>query len=387
MLHMNGTTTDAETQHPADNGAQVARCTNVVGRRRCPGRGRRAMPRRRVLTLQEVASIYYEDCRVQGYTGATIKGYQRTLCCFLRWATAEDLTTLADFTAPTLKRYIAHVQQRAKWTDHTFIPLHQERVSATTVRNYVRDLKAFASWLEREEYTAENVLARVRKPKADDVPIAPFTQEELDRMFGAFDLTDAVEMRDYVLLHTLWDTGMRVGELAALTLDDVDLKTCEIRIAHAKWGKWRDIGFGKQTQKFLSRYVSVCRPHPAIEGDRAFFLAVDGYPLSVGAIEHMCHRISKRTGIRIHPHRFRHTFAVGMLRNGTDIRTLQKLMGHASVQILVRYLNLANDEALEAHRVNSPADRHYQQKLRSGRRLPMRYRQQLHAAIPESGVK
>jgi integrase/recombinase XerD len=342
------------------------------------------MPRHRVLTLQEVATIYYEDCRVQGYSAATISGYQRTLRCFLRWATAEDLTTLAHFTAPAVKRYIAYVQQRAKWIDHSFIPTHAERVSATTVRNYIRDLKAFSSWLEREEYTAENVLVRVRKPKADEVPIDPFTQEELDQIFEAFDLTDAVELRDYVLLHTLWDTGMRVGELAALTLDDVDPKTCDIRIAHAKWGKWRDIGFGKQTQKFLSRYVSVCRPEPPTEGDRTFFLAVDGYPLTVGAIEHMCHRISKRTGIWIHPHRFRHTFAVGMLRNGTDIRTLQKLMGHASVQILMPYVNLANDEALEAHRVNSPADRHHQQKALNGRRLPMRHRQ--HRVTPVGDV-
>lgn len=339
------------------------------------------MPRHRAVSLQEVATIYLEDCRVQGFTPSTVAGYERTLCCFLRWAAGQGIHTLPQFSPETVKRYIAQLQQQPKWVDNAYVPTSSQRVSATTVRNYVRDLKAFASWLESEKYTAENVLARVRKPKADEVPIEPFTHDELDAIFGAFDLTDAVELRDYVILHTLWDTGMRVGELVALTLDDVDLKVCEIRIAHAKWGKWRDIGFGKRTQKFLSRYVSVCRPEPAIEGDRHVFLAVDGYPLSVGAIEHICQRISKRLakgvggGLRIYPHRFRHTFAIGMLRNGTDIRTLQKLMGHASVQILMRYLNLANDDALEAHRVNSPADRHHQQRALAGRRLPMRRRE------------
>lgn len=65
-----------------------------------------------------------------------------------------------------------------------------------------------------------------------------------------------------------------------------------------------------------------------------------------------------------------------MLRNGTDIRTLQKLMGHASVQILMRYLNLANDEAIAAHRVNSPADRHYAQRHVGARRLLPQQRRQ-----------
>ena len=69
------------------------------------------MPRHRVLSLQEVATIYLEDCRVQGFKPSTIAGYERTLRCFLRWATAEGLTTLADFTAPAVKRYIAQLQQ------------------------------------------------------------------------------------------------------------------------------------------------------------------------------------------------------------------------------------------------------------------------------------
>lgn len=334
------------------------------------------MARRKTMTLQEVAEAYYEDCKVQGLKPSTIQGYRRTLGCFLRWGQEHGVTMMSHFTPEAIKKYIIHLQGKQKWSDHDYVPTQAETLSATTVRNYVRDLKAFASWLEEETYTVDNVLQRVRKPKADEVPIEPFTQDQIDIIFHALDMTDTFEFRDFVILHTLFDTGMRVGELAALTLDDVDLKNCEIRIDHAKWGKWRDIGFGKQTQKYLSRYLSLCRPEPVIEGDRHFFLAVDGRPLTTHAVELFCRRVSKRVGFRVHPHRFRHTFAVNMLRNGTDIRTLQKLMGHASVQILMRYLNLANDEAIEIHRVNSPADKHHAQKLAApgGRRPPMKKR-------------
>ncbi len=259
-----------------------------------------------------------------------------------------------------------------------------ETYSATTVRNYVRDLKAFATWLE-EGYTPDNMLAKVRKPKMDEVPVDPFSQQEIDTILYVLDLTDTAEFRDFVVLHTLWDTGMRVGELVDLTFDDVNLKECEIRVDHAKWGKWRDIGFGKQTQKYLSRYLAMCRPMPVIEGDKHFFLSIDGRPLTIGAVEQFCRRLSKRVGFRVHPHRFRHTFAVNMLRNGTDIRTLQKLMGHASMQILMRYLNLANDEAIEVHRVNSPADKHHARKVVGGRRPPMR-RQSLLKPLAQTAV-
>jgi integrase/recombinase XerD len=322
--------------------------------------------------LIAVLTVYDEDCQVQGFSPLTIIGYRRSMRCFLRWATEAGVRTVADFTAEAVKRYIAYVQQKHKWADNPHMPTQPQTVSATTVSNDVRDLKAFASWLEREGYTPENVLTRVRKPKADEVPVEPFSQAELDAIFGALDLTDAFGLRDAVILHTLWDTGLRIGELVDLTLDDVDLKRGEMRIDHAKWGKWRDLGFGKQAQKYLARSVSVGRPVPILEGDRHLFLSVDGYPLTASAVQQVCRRLSQRLGFRVHPHRFRHTFAVGMLRNGTNIRTLQQLMGHASVQILMRYLTLASDEAIETHRVNSPADKHYALKQAGVRRLPMR---------------
>jgi site-specific recombinase XerD len=66
----------------------------------------------------------------------------------------------------------------------------------------------------------------VRVPKVDEIPAEPFSDDELAVLFDSLDTTDALDLRDYVLMHTLWDTGMRVGELVALTLDDADLQTC-----------------------------------------------------------------------------------------------------------------------------------------------------------------
>lgn len=229
------------------------------------------------------------------------------------------------------------------------------------------------------------MLVTLRNPKADETPIEPFSDEEIQRIFAALDPTDVYGIRDYVVLHTLWDTGLRIGELVALTLDDVDLVHGEIRVAHAKFGKWRDIGFGKQTHKYLTRYLAMGRPTPVFEHDRHFFLSLDGYPLVEGTVQRLCTRLSCKTGIHIHCHRFRHTFAVNMLRHGTDIRTLQKLMGHASVQILTRYLNLASADAVATHQSNSPADRFYAQRSAGSKRLPIR--RQPHNNLPDPSAR
>ncbi len=326
------------------------------------------------ITLELLIQTYVDELKVRGYKPKTINGYRKNLKTFLTWATQQGsiAPTLAQFDAELVKAYIRYLHDKPCWSQMGYEKPSTRVVSAGGIRDYVRDLKTFASWLYQEHYTSEQVLASVRLPKVDETPIVPFTDEELDTIFGSLDPTDAFDLRDYALLHTLWDTGMRVGELVALTLEDVDLRACQIRIQHAKFGKWRDIGFGRETQKYLTRYLTLCRPQVAIEGTQQLFLSFDGYPMNEGAVQKMCRRQSKRIGIHIHAHRFRHTFAVQMLKAGTDLRTLQRLMGHADIRILTRYLNLASDDVIKAHQTNSPADRHQQLRLATTRRLPVR---------------
>jgi site-specific recombinase XerD len=323
-------------------------------------------------SLDQMVQAYLDDLQVRGYKPKTINGYAKNLHTFVAWAKTQAAGTLAQFTPDLVKAYIRYLQHKPKWAEKAHRQTTQDLVAASAIRNYVRDLKTFASWLAQEHYTPEHRLAAIKLPKVDETPIEPFTDADLDVIFRSLNPTDPCDLRDYVVLHTLWDTGMRVRELVALTLDDVDLKTRQMRIQHAKFGKWRDIGFGKETQKYLTRYFTLSRPEPAIAGDRHLFLSLDGYPLTEGAVQKMCRRYTKRTGIHIHPHRFRHTFAVQMLRAGTDLRTLQRLMGHSDIRILSRYLNLASDDAIRAHQTNSPADRHQQQRRTNGQRLPVR---------------
>jgi integrase/recombinase XerD len=330
------------------------------------------MPKTMPITIDHLIEAYLADLRVRGYKPKTINGYTKNLTTFWNWAKAHHKENLSQFSSDLIKTYIGYLQTKTKWSERGYDVSKAELLSPTSIRNYIRDLKAFSSWLLEEQYTRENVLLTVRVPKADEVPPDPFSDEELATIFRILKPADPFDLRDYVLLHTLWDTGMRVGELVNLTLSDVDLKSCQIRIQHAKFGKWRDIGFGNETHKYLTRYLTLCRPQPTIEGDQHFFLAFDGYPMTESTVQKICYRLTKRTGVHVHCHRFRHTFAVNMLRAGTDLRTLQRLMGHSDIRILARYLNLATNDVIKAHQTNSPADRYHRSEQLSARRLPIR---------------
>ena len=229
--------------------------------------------------LKQMVRAYLDDLQVRNYKPKTINGYAKNLAMFVKWAETQGATTLADLDTELAKRYIRYLQEKPKYAERGYATVSAERVSPSAIRNYVRDVKTFARWLAEEHYTPVHVLAAVKTPKADETPIEPFTDDELERIFGALNTAEMIDLRDYVLLHTLWDTGMREGELVNLALDDVDLMRMTIRITHAKFGKWRDIGFGKETHKYLTRYLSLCRPEAAIEGDRHLFLSFDGYPL------------------------------------------------------------------------------------------------------------
>lgn len=220
------------------------------------------------LTLLQIVHAYLDDLQVRNYKPKTILGYRKNLTTFTHWAESQGTQTLAGFDSELVKGYIRYLQHKTKWSERTYAVRTQERLKPTAIRNYVRDLKTFASWLAQEGYTRVNMLEAVRLPKVDETPSEPFRDDELDRIFGALDTTDAHDLRDYVLLHTLWDTGMRVGELVALTTADVDLKSCQIRIQHAKFGKWHDIGFGNETHKYI-RPLYGAMPTPAGDPGRS----------------------------------------------------------------------------------------------------------------------
>jgi integrase/recombinase XerD len=226
-------------KHDAAENSNADSMSATTHGRRSKRRGTSVATASRTIALAALAHAYLDDLRVRNFKPKTIQGYANKLGCFTRWAESVGASSVQDFDGNLVKRYIAYLQTQRRWETHPRPKrTPQPPLADSALRNYVRDLKPFATWLQEEQYTTKNVLADVCKPKADETPIEPFTEDEIRRIFSSLDPTDPFGLRDYLLLHTLWDTGLRVSELVALTLDDVDVQRCEIRAApHIPQGK------------------------------------------------------------------------------------------------------------------------------------------------------
>jgi len=257
-----------------------------------------------------------------------------------------------------LRHFIVYLQGRQRFAQHRFTKPQQGHLSGHTVNGYLRALRAFWSWAQREGFIEESPFSHVQIPKAPRKVMPTFTEEQLRRLVRAIDTSSASGHRDYAILITFLDTGVRCSELTDLRVKDVNLEARLLKV----WGKGakeRMVPFGKKVQGALWKYMMSCRPPPIVPRYDHVFLTCDGRPLTKDRVEAIVEHYGRKagiTGVRVSPHTFRHTFAVMFLRNGGNVFSLQRIMGHSTLDVLRIYVNMAQADIQEAHRRHSPAD-------------------------------
>jgi site-specific recombinase XerD len=291
----------------------------------------------------------------EGMANSSISWYDGKLREFLRWLEGNGYgADLGAFTVDRVREFILHLQVRAeKYARNPFTPMRRERLSGHTIRGYVRTLKAFASWLYEEGYTGGNILGRYRLPKARQVEPEWLQHDEIERLVRAFDRNTTLGARDYAIVLTLLDTGLRCGELCNLTLANADLDTGQLKVV-GKGNKERTVPVGLRATRALRRYRDHFRP--PIEAEY-FFLTIEGKPLTIRAVQLMIRRAKKKADIpRLHVHLLRHTFAIHYLMTGGDVFSLQRILGHSTLEVTRMYVNMVASQVKEKHRLFSPMD-------------------------------
>jgi site-specific recombinase XerD len=200
----------------------------------------------------------------------------------------------------------------------------------------------------------------MRKLKLPKIPMTfpkPLSEEEIQRVLKAA-LDDTYEsLRNFSILMLFLDTGIRLNELTNLRLSSIDFAVGEMTI-FGKGSKERKVPIGLQAKKALLDYLRKGRPDLANPQDEdCAFLTADGFPITHTAIEKMFQRIKTLAGVpELHPHTCRHTFSVRYLVHGGDAFSLQRILGHTSLEMTRKYVNLASGDIKEKHRKFSPMD-------------------------------
>jgi site-specific recombinase XerD len=159
-------------------------------------------------------------------------------------------------------------------------------------------------------------------------------------------------LRDKAILLALLDTGVRASEFVGMKLDDLNQVSGEIFIRQGKGGKFRAVFLGKTSRRALRAYLKV-------RSDNCAFLWVtdESEQLTYWGLRQIIRRRSVIAKVHTPSlHSFRRAFAINMLRAGVDVFSLQKLMGHADLQVLRRYLAQTTEDIAQAHRIGSPVD-------------------------------
>lgn len=320
------------------------------------------------VTVSDVVADFLASAEVKRLRPGTQYEYKNALTSFSDWCGSQQVM-LHQINANAVQLFLEHLQS-------THIPSKTSatQLSSHTLASYVKTIKRFLNWCLLDEQYSEQVkattIARIKKPKLDEIVLDTFTPEDIEALKKACSKEESehLRLRDLAIIAVLLDTGIRATELTTLTIEHVHLdpKDSYIRV-YGKGRKWGEVGLGEESRRLIGKYIRQFR-EPTIEhrletqdgkrmklwsprekaaarrqysqGQRLFVNRA-GQPLTKSGLYQIITRLGEWAGIegvRCSPHTFRHTFAVTFIRQGGDIYTLSRLLRHTSVKVTENYL-------------------------------------------------
>ncbi len=279
-------------------------------------------------------------------TAHTVRAYVADIAGLLDHAGRLGCVEVAGLDLRTLRSWLAKQQTLGK--------------SRTTLARRATAARVFTAWLARTGRTPLDAGASLGSPKAHKtLPPVLRADEARDLIAAAAALADdgsPVGLRDVAMLELLYATGIRVGELVGLDLDDVDRERNVVRV-FGKGRKERMVPFGLPAGRALDFWLRHGRPALMVEGaGGALFLGARGGRIDQRAVRALVHkRIAEVPGAPdIGPHGLRHTAATHLLEGGADLRSVQELLGHASLATTQLYTHVTTDRLRRAYQQAHP---------------------------------
>jgi integrase/recombinase XerD len=290
----------------------------------------------------------------RGLSENTVAAYRRDLATFSAFLALRNIDGLAA-TPATITDYMEVLRSGA--------PPASKPFAATTVARMLVSVRSLYRWLAREGYVASDPTARVGTPrKPRSIPKA-VSLEEVLRLI-AQPAEDLLGRRDRAILEVLYGTGLRISELVALDVDDVDLEDCTVLVRSGKGSKSRRVPLGTAGLGAVGAYLSLTRAElarraGAAGGRAALFLNARGGRLSRQGCWKILKRYAAVAGLehKVSPHTLRHSFATHMLDGGADIRVVQELLGHASLATTQVYTLVTDSRLREVYLTSHPRAR------------------------------
>ena len=225
----------------------------------------------------------------------------------------------------------------------------QNGISKRSCRRRISSLKQFYKFMQKKGWVKDNPFLYIQTPKTEKkYPHALYKEQVADVLKNNALRTDELAIRDQAILCVLYYCGLRAAELVALTMQDVNLRNRVLVVKHGKGNKERLVPFTDECRDAIQKYLNDERPKLAMKTKKlesTLFLNDKGNKLTTRGLEYILDSIQEKTGtfVGLHPHILRHSFATHLLENGADLRVIQDLLGHKSLNATQVYTHVTTE--------------------------------------------
>ncbi len=280
------------------------------------------------------------------YSPHTIAAYRNDVEQFLKYANDENYT-LKQIDKTLIRNYMRYEVTRG--------------ISKRSLQRKITALKQAFEWLVKNKYIDKNPFLNIVKPKADkNLPDFMYSNE-IEQLFKANnERDDYLKDRDQAIIELLFASGLRVSELTSLTLQDINFRQRFMHII-GKRGKERLVPISQNAIKSLNIYLEGLRKKLLSKNKESInlnyvFLNDQGEQLTSRGVEYILHSIEEKTGVylKLHPHKFRHSFATHLLNQGADLKTIQEILGHESLSTTQIYTHVSLEQMKKIYDISFP---------------------------------
>lgn len=260
----------------------------------------------------EYVKLFLDAKKIEGCSDRTLKYYRVTVEHMLK----QILSPIRKITTEEIRAYLVDYQKI-------------NNCSKVTVDNIRRNISSFFSWLEEEDYILKSPMKRIHKIKTKTVVKNTISDEDIEKLRD-----HCSNARDLAMIDLLYSTGIRVGELVNLNIDNVDMEQREC-IVYGKGDKERKVYFDAKAKIHLLNYLN-----SRSDTNPALFVTLDAphERLKISGVEIRIRELGRKLGLeRIHPHKFRRTMATRAIDKGMPIEQVQKILGHSQIDTTMQY--------------------------------------------------
>lgn len=276
-------------------------------------------------TNDSYMELFLTAKQIEGCSKRTIQYYKMTIGHLL----ASIDVPLRKMTTEMIRTYLSDYQAR-------------NNCSNVTVDNVRRNLSSFFSWLEEEDHILKSPIRRIHKIKTKSTVKEVISDESIEILRD-----NCKVLRDLAIIDLLFSTGMRVGELVNLDVEDIDFEGREC-VVYGKGDKERKVYFDARTKLHLQKYIESRK-----DNNKALFVTMNAphERLKISGVEIRLRELGRSLNIdRIHPHKFRRTMATRAIDKGMPIEQVQKLLGHQQIDTTMQYAMVNQNNVKASHK-------------------------------------